>query len=390
MFGNHPREERSAERLAAALNGADEKRQHEKLPRRRHEKPENADSRIDGESNEHRRLRPDASRHCTEQERERHAHELHEHERGNARVAIDANLGAVDRRHPDDRLNAVVVEQKCNQHQKRLPVASKFAKRFLEPHQCRSYRTLGSRFVVLERPPGFGHLSEQWNGKREPPDSHADERKLDRPQRVRNAEACRHENPQQIDDEEESSTQIADGVGRGRHAIHFVRGGNVREQRVVEHEARCNADVGDDEYDRGILPFAAIDRGHHQRCADTDRHEHSEHALLQRSIVGDGAQNRAGHGHDRNGDRRGPGESRGCDRGRQVCCGDGGKEIRKDRGDDGRLEGGVRPVIHRPGAKLRTMETEAGEDCHAQSPSTSSGRSIRGAANRRRGIAALP
>ena len=48
----------------------------------------------------------------------------------------------------------------------------------------------------------------------------------------------------------------------------------------------------------------------------------------------------------------------------QIRRGDGGKEIRKHRGDDRRLEGGVRPVVHRPRAKLPSIKTEAREDCH--------------------------
>ena len=53
----------------------------------------------------------------------RHADELDDDERRNLRVPIDADLGAVDRRHPDDRLNAVVVEQERDEHQERVPAS---------------------------------------------------------------------------------------------------------------------------------------------------------------------------------------------------------------------------------------------------------------------------
>src|SRR3989304_3851098 len=39
-----------------------------------------------------------------------------------------------------------------------------------------------------------------------------------------------------------------------------------------------------------------------------------------------------------------------------------GEEGGKDRGDDRRPEGGVRPVVERPGAKLRAMEAETFEE----------------------------
>ena len=75
-----------------------------------------------------------------EQERTRHADELHDDERGDLRVAIDADLGAVDRRHADDRLDAVVVEQERQQHQERLPVAAQLVERSPDPPERRRAR----------------------------------------------------------------------------------------------------------------------------------------------------------------------------------------------------------------------------------------------------------
>jgi len=60
---NHPGEKRSAQRLAAALHGADQKRQHEELPGGGHEIGKDADRCIhrEGQKDSHLRADPAAS-----------------------------------------------------------------------------------------------------------------------------------------------------------------------------------------------------------------------------------------------------------------------------------------------------------------------------------------
>jgi hypothetical protein len=55
-------------------------------------------------------LRADSPCHRPECKRARHAYELDKDEGGNLRVPIDTNFDAVNRRHPDDGLDPVVVE----------------------------------------------------------------------------------------------------------------------------------------------------------------------------------------------------------------------------------------------------------------------------------------
>ena len=53
---------------------------------------------VDADRDEDASLRADAGAQRSEQERERNADELHHHERGDLRVLVDADLGAVDAR----------------------------------------------------------------------------------------------------------------------------------------------------------------------------------------------------------------------------------------------------------------------------------------------------
>jgi hypothetical protein len=358
VLGDHPREERSAERLAASLHRADEKRQREELPRGGHEVAEDADAGIDGEREEDGGLGADPAGQGAEQERERHADELHEHECRDAGVAVDADLGAVDGGHADDRLDAVVVEEKGHQHEERLPVAAQLLEGFAKPGEGRRDRVVRRRLVALEAPRRLGDAAEERNREGAPPDRHADERQLDGRQRVGQPEGGRHQNPEQVDDEEEAAAEIPHGVGGGRHAIHFVGRRDVGQQRVVEDEARGNGEVRHHEQRGGRLPLAAIDRRHQERRRDAEGHEGAEHRLLDAAHVGNGAQDRSRNRNQRHGDGRRPGEARGRRGGREIGRGDAGEEIRKDRRDHRRLKRGVRPVVHRPRAQLGTMQAE--------------------------------
>ena len=130
---DHAGEERAAERLGAALHHADQDRQDEEVRRGRHEVAEDADRRVDQQAEEDRPLRADPAGQRAEQERERHADELHQQDRADQRALADADLGAVDRRHPDDGPDPVVVDQEREQHQEGLPEAAQLAEGLAEP-----------------------------------------------------------------------------------------------------------------------------------------------------------------------------------------------------------------------------------------------------------------
>ena len=77
-------------------------------------------------------------------------------------------------------------------------------------------------------------------------------------------------------------------------------------------------------------------------------------------VVGDRSEQRRDHRDDQDRPRRRPGEPARRHRPGQTGGGDLLEEDREDRRDDRRLEGGVRPVVHRPGAQVAPAEPEAG------------------------------
>ncbi len=130
---DHAGEKRSAQRLRASLHHADQDRQRKELRGRVHEVAEHADERIDDQADEDRRLGPDAIGEHPEQERERDADELRDQQRADHRVVVEADLGSVDGGHPDDRLDAVVVDQEGEQEHEGLPVHAKLLERLEQP-----------------------------------------------------------------------------------------------------------------------------------------------------------------------------------------------------------------------------------------------------------------
>jgi hypothetical protein len=212
---------------------------------------------------------------------------------------------------PDDGLNAVVVEHERHEHQEGISKAAQLVKRVPDPLEGHADRVLRARFTRDEGRRRLRDPQEQWNREHEPPDGHADKRQLDRRDGAGNAERGRHQDPEQIENKHDSAAEVAESVrGRG-HPVDFVWRGDMRQQRIVEHEACGDGEVGNHEDHQRRLPFAPIDASHHEGRDDADAHEQRQQPLLQRAIVGQGAENRAEHGDDGHGDRRRPGEPRG-------------------------------------------------------------------------------
>ncbi len=86
------------------------------------------------------------------------------------RPLVDADLGAVDGRHADDRADAVVVDQEGQQHQEALAVAAELARRLGQPSQSGPDRALAAEFVAGEDGLRLGHAAEQRDREDEPPD----------------------------------------------------------------------------------------------------------------------------------------------------------------------------------------------------------------------------
>jgi hypothetical protein len=117
---DHAGKERSAERLCTALHHTDHDRQRVEMRRAGHVVPERDDDGIDCEAGEDRDLRADASGDHPEEKREGYADELRDEQRRDHRVLVDPDLTAERRCHPDDGLDAVVVDQERDEQQERL------------------------------------------------------------------------------------------------------------------------------------------------------------------------------------------------------------------------------------------------------------------------------
>jgi hypothetical protein len=132
----------------------------------------------------------------------------------------------------------------------------------------------------------------------------------------------------------------------------------VGQERIVERQAGREADVSDAEEQRRHLPVAALNEEERAGCERPDGHENAQQALLDWRVVGYRAQNRRQDRRDRQGDRGGHGEAASGLRRRKVSRRHRGEVHGEDRGDDGGGKRRVRPVVHRPGAQLSTVEAK--------------------------------
>ncbi len=278
---------------------------------------------------------------------------------GDHRVLVDPNLAAERRCHPDDRLDAVVVDEKGDEQQECLFVAAQLVEGCHETPGASAYEAAALGFAGLDSPRRLWHLAKEGYRKHEPPDADAGERQPDGGARVRDPEPCRALNHQQIDGQQHAAAEVTDGITRRRHPIELGFADEMGEERLVEHDAGSDGDVPEHEEHQPELPIAGAHPEHRHRREDADHDEDAEHLLLHRRIVRDGAKKRRDQSDDDDGDRRCPGEAA---RGQRVAKlgGDDVVEIdRENGGDDRCLKGGVRPVVHRPCAQLRPSKTEA-------------------------------
>ncbi len=203
------------------------------------------------------------------------------------------------------------------------------------------------------------HAAEQGNREDQPPDGDAEEREPRGDAGIGEPEPFRLEDPGQVHRQQDAAAQVAERVPRARDAIHLGVGGDVRQQRVVEHEAARHADIADDEQRRGQPPVAAADLRHRRRAQHADAEEQSQQPLLGAGDVGVRPQHRRDDRDDGQRQRRRRGETLGRDRRRQVRGRHRREVDGEDRGDDRALERGVRPVVGRPRALLRRPQPES-------------------------------
>ena len=263
---DHRGEERSRQRLAAALDRGDQNASTKKCQVGRHEVAEDADDDVDDERDEDRRLRADAAGQPAEEKRERDADELHEHERRDQRVLRQPDLLAVDRRHPDDRADAVVVDQERHQHQERLAVPPQLAQRRDELTDGRRQR-VHVRRPAADRTAGSGTRRNRGIEKT----SHQtatlrNESREARRRRRRGRTTRGFRIHAQVDAPAAARRRCSRARSRRSRRDRSRRRGDVRQQRVVEDEAAGDADVGDDEERRASNQSPRADEEHAPPC----------------------------------------------------------------------------------------------------------------------------
>jgi hypothetical protein len=106
---NHAGEQRTAQRLAAALDRRHHQRQDVEIPFGLHVIAHHRDERVHAKRDEDGRFCADASGQHSEQECERNADELDEQDSSDERALLQPDLGPVACRHADDGVDAVAV-----------------------------------------------------------------------------------------------------------------------------------------------------------------------------------------------------------------------------------------------------------------------------------------
>ena len=190
---------------------------------------------------------------------------------------------AVDRRHPDHRLDAVVVEQEREQEHERVPIAAQLAE--TSPSAAARRRRTRCRRDV--RPASIRTAARArcgTAGSRRPPTRR-------RRWRAPAASPCPHRGCRtssgfwiiiRLMASSDAAAHVADGVAGRRHAIEVLVRHEVGQQRLVEHDAAGDADIADHEQHQRQLPVAALDPEHRRRRRGADADEHREQPLLDR------------------------------------------------------------------------------------------------------------
>ncbi len=206
------------------------------------------------------------------------------------------------------------------------------------------------------------HPQEQRNREHQPPQADARQAQPGAGSGVGQAEHRRPLDHQQVDRQEHASAQEADGIPGGRDAVQLRLPDEMREDRLVEHDAPGHPDIADHEQREPEQPLPFGQPEHREAGGDADAGEDPQQPLLDRRVIGDRPEERSDQGDDEDRDRARPGEPR-----QRLCLGHVGGEHpaevdREHRRDDGGLERGIGEVVDRPGPHLRPAEPDSIEE----------------------------
>ena len=250
----------------------------------------------------------------------------------------------VDAAEREDRHEAVVVEEPRQQEQSDLPVPAQMAHGDGQIGERAPHADPAARDgLVLEE-------HERGDGEQEKP---AGDEQVRGPQvealTGRDAEQrrLRHEN-HECHHERRQSAEVADPPPVAGDASDPIRGGDRREERVVEDEADLERHVGDDEHAECDHDGVRLARRHErQRGRRPDADQRAQHQVpAPIAPIGQ----RAGYRRQRRDGERAHHDAARPERGAASgIVGERAGEVgRVDEGDDQRREGRVRPIVEAP------------------------------------------
>jgi hypothetical protein len=114
-------------------------------------------------------------RHGAKEERAGDSDELHQQDGSDQGALPDTDLGTIRCRHLDDGLNAIVVNEECQQQEKCIPIASKLAKRLGQPDKGNLDWVFVLALVGFEECRRLRNPPEQRQGEDDPPYRHREE-----------------------------------------------------------------------------------------------------------------------------------------------------------------------------------------------------------------------
>ena len=167
---DHRGEQRAAECLGSALHGADQAGENDEMERRGHEIADDADPHVHHEPQKDRPLGADVPGEPAEEKRERNPDELHRRDRPDHDGSAEMPLLAIDRRHPDDGADAVVVDQERHQQQEGLLVGPKVLEGLGEMRERRAERAGDTLTAPAAGRRRLGNPAEERDGEDGPPD----------------------------------------------------------------------------------------------------------------------------------------------------------------------------------------------------------------------------
>ena len=275
---------------------------------------------------------------------------LHQQECANEHQGAKTQVGTKSDRHGDDGTNAVGIHKESQQKEEQVAeMGDTFqgVKEALETNR----NDIHIFFALFDLAFGFAHMTEDGDGKDQPPNRHAGQAEA-------HHQACgfpfghighqfgTKEDHDHIDEQKQPAADVAHGIATRGYLVNLILISHMRQQTVVKHERASKADGAENVKDTSQQPVGRGDYEEHEGSGYNPQPNKEGHEFfLGTAEVGNGAQHRADEGSDEtaDGDRVTPQ--------RQGLIGgdEGAKIIGQDGAHDRGSKGGVAPVIHRPG-----------------------------------------